>query len=55
MTVSASASPCLPLQRGTGLAGLKERVWALGAELEFGPLPGPGLRLRAHFGLPRSA
>ncbi len=47
--------PALALQRGTGLAGLKERVWALGAELEFGPLPGRGLRLRARFGLPRSA
>lgn len=45
------AQPALALQRGTGLAGLQERVWALGAELEFGAPPGHGLRLQARFDL----
>jgi two-component system sensor histidine kinase UhpB len=41
------------LQRGNGLAGIQERVWALGADLRIGAaLPGsrlPGLRLEAEF------
>jgi hypothetical protein len=41
------------LQRGTGLAGIKERAWAHGAELELGPAwpdqQPSGLRLAAHF------
>lgn len=47
------AQPALALQRGTGLAGLQERVWALGAELEFGAVADQGLRLHARFDLPR--
>ena len=39
------------LQRGNGLAGLKERVWALGADLQVVPsqpgTPRPGCRLSA--------
>lgn len=39
--------------RGNGLAGLQERVWAQGAELQIAPLqpgaPRPGLCLRASF------
>ena len=39
------------LHRGNGLAGLKERIWAQGAELEVAPArpgaPRPGLSLRA--------
>ena len=46
------------LRRGSGLAGIKERVWALGGELEAGVAAdpaeagagsGPGLLLRAQF------
>lgn len=40
------------LQRGSGLAGLKDRVWALGGELDFGAPPAgasSGLGLRAQF------
>ncbi|MDZ7813228.1 MAG: histidine kinase [Ideonella sp.] len=44
------------LQRGHGWAGLKERLWAWGADLEIGPAhPGaarPGLRLAAAVPLP---
>jgi len=40
-------------QRGNGIAGIQERVWAQGGELRFEPLqPGgasPGLRLSARF------
>ncbi|MDZ5461160.1 histidine kinase [Azohydromonas lata] len=46
------------LQRGSGLAGIKERVWALGGELEAGAAAqgeaagtGPGLRLQARFAI----
>lgn len=46
------------LQRGHGLAGIKERLWAWGADLEIGPaLPGaqrPGLRLAAAVPVPES-
>ena len=45
--------PPQALQRGTGLASLKERVWALGAELEFSAAwpdaDPPGLQLAARF------
>ncbi len=45
--------PAQALQRGTGLASLKERVWALGAELEFSAAwpdaEPPGLQLAARF------
>ena len=38
-------------QRGNGLAGVKERVWAVGGDLQWEPLepgaPRPGLRLHA--------
>lgn len=44
------------LRRGNGLAGLKERVWALGAELRCQPLhpqaQRPGVRLSADFTWP---
>ena len=37
--------------RGSGLPGLRERVWAQGGELQIGPADGPGrgLRLAARF------
>lgn len=48
------AAPEAALQRGTGLAGLKDRVWALGGEFDWAPAPAPdalgerpGLVLRA--------
>ena len=52
----------LPLLRGSGLAGIRERVWALGGELQVAPAqpgqPRPGLRLSARLawaaGLPGS-
>lgn len=38
------------LRRGTGLAGLKDRVWALGGRFGHGPgLDGRGIELRAEF------
>ncbi len=43
--------PAQALQRGTGLAGLKERAWAQGAELEFGAAQPRGLRLAARFAI----
>jgi two-component system, NarL family, sensor histidine kinase UhpB len=46
------AHVALALQRGTGLAGLQERVGALGAELEFGVPTARGLRLHARFEVP---
>lgn len=42
------------LQLGNGLAGLRERVWAMGSELHMGTvggLPRPGLQLSARFAL----
>lgn len=46
--------PRQAMGRGSGLAGLRERVWALGADLHLEPArPGgtpPGLRLWAEFG-----
>jgi len=43
--------------RGNGLAGMRERVWAYGGEIEMGPCGNDstqraGLRIRAHFALP---
>lgn len=63
------ADPAAALLRGSGLAGLHERVWALGADLQLGPArpdgvdaapvpPGtgrPGLRLQAVLPLPVAA
>jgi two-component system, NarL family, sensor histidine kinase UhpB len=47
------ADAATALQRGTGLAGIKERAWAHGAELEIGPAwpdqQPSGLRLAARF------
>lgn len=43
--------PVQALQRGTGLAGLKERAWAQGAELEFFAGEPHGLRLTARFAI----
>lgn len=47
--------PQRAMQRGTGLAGLKERAWVEGAELRIEPAAGPrecpGLRLAARFDL----
>lgn len=41
------------LQRGNGLAGIKERIWASGGDLDTGPArpghPQPGWRLAAQF------
>jgi two-component system sensor histidine kinase UhpB len=48
----------LATQRGNGLGGLRERVWALGADLQAGPASAgstPGLRLKATFGWPAFA
>src|SRR6185295_14394125 len=45
------------LQLGNGLAGMRERAWALGSDLEIGPAQPardrPGLRLAAAFVLAR--
>lgn len=50
------ADPAAALLRGSGLAGLHERLWALGAQLQLAPArPGaarPGLRLQAGLVLP---
>lgn len=47
------ADAAAALARGNGLAGLQERVWAQGGELQMMPLqpagPRPGLRLAASF------
>lgn len=49
---SAEGAP----HRGNGLAGMRERVWAHGGEIEMGPRSEDstraGLRIRAHFGAP---
>ena len=47
-------------QRGNGLAGIQERVWAAGGDLQWGPLdvhglPWPGLRLSARLPWPIKA
>ncbi|MDO9600621.1 MAG: histidine kinase [Azoarcus sp.] len=53
------ASYAEALQRGNGLAGIRERVWAHGGELEMldrGPAGGPrGLCLQARFPWPEAA
>lgn len=45
--------PTAALQRGNGIAGIQERVWAQGGELQIGPACSdplaPGLRLEARF------
>ena len=47
---SGLARPALAQQRGNGLSGIQERVWAQGGELGFGPgLQGRGLGLSAQF------
>ena len=48
------ADPTAALRRGNGLAGLKERAWAAGGDLQIGPAPDDGsppsgLRLQASF------
>lgn len=48
------AHPAAPAARGSGLAGLRERVWSQGSELQVGPAQPaqaerPGLRLAAEF------
>jgi two-component system sensor histidine kinase UhpB len=40
------------LQRGSGLAGVKDRVWALGGEFEASSGASPGLSLQARLPLP---
>ena len=46
------------MPRGNGLAGLRERVWALGGDFDIGPVQPrgvrPGLRVAARFAAPRS-
>lgn len=45
-------SPSRSLERGSGLAGMRERAWSLGSELDIAPARDgsrPGLRLRAVF------
>ncbi len=43
------------LQRGNGLAGIRQRVWSLGADLECDAPAGAGACLRARFALPALA
>jgi signal transduction histidine kinase len=38
-------------ERGTGIVGMRERATALGGDLETGPLPGGGFRVRARLPL----
>jgi signal transduction histidine kinase len=40
---------------GKGIAGMRERVLALGGSFEAGPRPGRGFRVRARFPIDRSA
>jgi signal transduction histidine kinase len=40
-----------PPASGNGIAGMAERVAALGGELDVGPRPGGGFRVRARFPL----
>jgi two-component system sensor histidine kinase UhpB len=55
--------PAAAARRGNGLAGLRERVWALGGEFAAGPSPawadapgaGPGTRLQAWINTPAAA
>ncbi|KAB2970682.1 ATP-binding protein [Zoogloea sp.] len=51
-------APEAAIRHGNGLAGLRERIWALGGQLEVSPLaPGqarPGLRLAARLPLGRA-
>jgi two-component system sensor histidine kinase UhpB len=59
------ADPAAAMQRGNGLGGMQERVWALGGDWQWGaattttigdpgPPARPGLRLRASLPLPLS-
>lgn len=50
--IGLEPAPSRQLERGSGLAGMRERAWSLGSELEIVPAgdgPRPGLRLRALF------
>lgn len=52
------ADPAAALQRGSGLAGLRERAWALGGDLRWHPArpgqPRPGLCLQARLRVARA-
>ncbi len=45
--------PSVPSNGGDGIPGMRERALALGGEVEAGPRPGDGFRVRATLPLPR--
>jgi len=51
-TASAGRSRAGGVGSGSGIAGMAERTAALGGELEAGPRPAQGFRVRARFPLP---